>query len=286
METNKSIKHSKIRNTGLLFEFLLREITADILDKKNNSVAIDVIKKRFNEKTELGKELLLYNVLLNKKFSTDKKADFFISEVLHKRSTLNKSALKREKYNLIKKLKESFDLTNLLSSKVKRYKVYASVYKLFEFSDVMSPDEKTETHFNIVEHVTTTKSDTSNTILVNLPKNEDIRVLSYKILLEKFNKKYSNLNFKQKMLLKTYINNISNTNLLKEFIEKEIVVVKRDLKKSLKFIDDKITKIKLSEAINSMNTICNLNESKTVNDKVVVQLMRYYELSKELKKHA
>ena len=286
MEIKKIIKHSKIRNTGLLFEFLLREITADILDKRSNSPAVDVIKKRFNEKTELGRELLLYNVLLNKKFSTDKKADFFIVEVLERRNRLNRSILKREKYNLIKKLKENFDLNRLLSSKVKSYKVYASIYKLFEFSDSMSPDEKTETHFNLVEHVTTKESVSSNVISENLPKDEDIRALSYKILLEKFNKKYSNLNFKQKSLLKAYINNVSNTNSLKEHIEKEIVLVKKELKKYLKSVDDKITKIKLAESIKSIDTICKLNSSKNVEDKPVVQLMRYYELAKELKKHA
>jgi hypothetical protein len=286
MEIKKTIKHSKIRNTGLLFEFLLREITADILDKRSNSPAVDVIKKRFNEKTELGRELLLYNVLLNKKFSTDKKADFFIFEVLERRNRLNRSILKREKYNLIKKLKENFDLNRLLSSKVKSYKVYASIYKLFEFSDSMSPDEKTETHFNLVEHVTTKESVSSNVISENLPKDEDIRALSYKILLEKFNRKYSNLNFKQKSLLKAYINNVSNTNSLKEHIEKEIVLIKKELKKYLKSVDDKITKIKLAESIKSIDTICKLNSSKNVEDKPVVQLMRYYELAKELKKHA
>ena len=284
MNIQKKVKHSKIRNTGLLFEFLLRQITADILDKKNKSRAINIIKTRFNEQSELGKELLLYNIIINKKFNTDKKADFFIFDVLEKRNKINQQALKREKYNLIKELRENFNLTMLLSSKVKNYKVYASVYKLFEHSDYMSPDEKTESYFNLIEHVTTKKiNDLSNKIL---PKNEDLRILSYKILLEKFNNKYSKLNLKQKLLLKEYINNISNTNSLKEFVEKEINYIKKEVKRNSKYIKDKITKIKLNEAVNSIDKICKIKKSKNIEDKVVVQLMRYYELIKELKKHA
>jgi|TARA_Y100000310_G_scaffold129595_1_gene128737 hypothetical protein len=286
MSEQKRIKHSKVKNTGLLFEFLLRQITADILDKKNKSIAISIIKSRFNERTELGKELLLYNILINKKFNTDKKADFFISEVLTHRKKINQATLRREKYNLIKELKDKFNLANLLSSKVKNYKIYASIYKLFEFSNSISPEEKTETHFNLMEHITTKNSDDIlDKLSMKLPINEDVRILSYRILLEKFNHKYSKLNLKQKSLLKSYITNISNTNLLKEYVEKEIKFIKRELKSNIKKIDDKITKIKLNEAINSIGKICNIGDSKTVKDGAIVQLMRYYELIKELKKH-
>ena len=119
------IRHSKLRNTGLLFEFLLRQITADVLDKKNKSGSIDIVKTTFNENTELGKELALYNILINKKFKSDKKAEYFISEVIKNRQGLNNSTLRREKYNLIKKLKETYNLQNFLSSKVINYKLYA-----------------------------------------------------------------------------------------------------------------------------------------------------------------
>ena len=127
------------------------------------------------------------------------------------------------------------------------------------------------------------KIDEKNT---NLNENEDLRILSYKILLEKFNKKYSKLDVKQKSLLKEYINNISNTNSLKEYIQKEIKYVRKELKSNKKNIKDKITKIKLNEAANSINKFCNIGSKKIVKDKAVVQLIRYYELIKELRKHA
>lgn len=285
MKQLKKAKHSKIKNTGLLFEFLVRQITADILDNKNKSKAINILKHKFNEKTELGKELSLYNIILNEKFNTDKKADFFISEVLEKRKNLNQSQLKREKYNLIKELKNNFDVNTLLSSKIINYKIYASVYKLFEYSNNLSPEEKTENHFNIVEHIIEDKNSFTESNLANLPQDKDIRILSYRLLLEKFNKKYSKLNLKQKSLLKSYINNISNTNYLKEYVDKEIISIKLNLKDKVKKVDDKITKIKLNEAINSIDKICDVSNSKNVADKAIIQLMRYYELVKELKKH-
>ena len=154
------IKHSKIRNTGLLFEFLVRQITVDILDKREKSKAIKLLKTRFNENTELGKELALYNIVINKKFNSDKKADYFINEVVKQRNLLNNSILKREKYNLIKTLKENYNIKKMLSSSVKNYKVYASIYKLFEYAEKLTADEKTESHFNLVEYITTKNSKT------------------------------------------------------------------------------------------------------------------------------
>ena len=168
---NSKLKHSKVRNTGLLFEFLLRQITADVLNKDGDSKSANIIKKQFNERTELGKELALYNILINKKFNNDKKADYFINEVISERKKLNSSVLKREKYNLIKEIKNYYDLQNFLSSKVRNYSVYASIYKLFEYNNI-SPIEKTESHFNLVEHVTTSnKTNIESSLSVALPKD-------------------------------------------------------------------------------------------------------------------
>ena len=281
----RKIKHIKVRNTGLLFECLLRQITSDVLSSDDNSGAVRILKQKFNENTELGKELALYNILINKKFTSDKKAEYFINEVIDSRSKLNSSSLKREKYNLIKEIQDSYDIKKFLSSKINNYKVYASTYKLFEYSKSLSPEEKTESFFNLVEHVTTTSENVklSNTIVEKLPNDEDLRILTYKTLLEKFNAKYSKLNLPQKSLLRAYINNVSGTNSLKEYIEKVVPVIKKDLTKYSKNLKDKVVKIKLKEAIKSIDNFCN-TDKQNVKDSVVVQTMRYMELLKELKK--
>tara|TARA_Y100001937_G_scaffold125674_1_gene193003 strand:+ start:2853 stop:3740 length:888 start_codon:yes stop_codon:yes gene_type:complete len=283
------IKHSKIRNTGLLFEFLLRQVTADVLNKDNDSIALKIVKEKFNENTELGKELALYNTLINKKYNSDKKADYFITEVIKVRHSFNNPALKREKYNLIKQIKENYNLQKFLSSKVPNYKLYASIYKLFEFNNSLSPDEKTESYFNLVENITTIdkKLNLSDSVDAKLPDDEDLRIITYRTLLEKFNQKYSHLNSHQKNLLRAYINNVSNTNSLKEYINKHLPTIKKEIRSHIKNIDEKIVKIKLKEAINSINKFCKVDgKSKNIKDSVVIQTMRYMELLKELKKSA
>ena len=282
---SKKVKHNKIRNTGLLFEFLLRQTTVDVLSKIKKSNALNIIKKRFNENTELGKERALYNLLVNKKFNSDKKADFFISEVITARQKINISVLKREKFNLIKEIRVKYDLEKFLSSKVPNYKVYASIYKLFEQQENLSPEEKTESYFNLMENITSKKTiKLSETTGLKLPDDEDLRTITYRVLLEKFNQKYSHLNGSQKKLLRTYINNISNTNSLKEYIEKQVPIIRKELKRYEKKVDDKITKIKLNEAINSIGKFCIAKHTKVAKDSTVIQMMRYYELIKELKK--
>ena len=277
-------KHNKIRNTGLLFEFLLRQVTSDVLNNTSKSVAVNIVKKRFSEHTELGKELALYNILINKKFSDDKKAEYFISEVISSRSNLNNSILKRERYNLIKEIQNKYNLQKFLSSKVNNYKTYASIYKLFEYS-TLSPDEKTESFFNIVEHVTTKGSIKLSESITKLPDDEDLRILTYKTLLERFNQKYTKLSKNQKNLLREYINNVSNTNSLKDTLREIVKGLKEDLKTHSKNLQDKVVKIKMNEAIKSINKFCGLSDkSNVVKDEYVIQAMRYLELLKELKK--
>ena len=281
----RKVKHNKIRNTGLLFEFLLRQITSDVLNKDQNSKAVTIVKQKFNENTELGKELALYNILITKKFKSDSKADYFINEVMKTRSDLNNSTLRREKYNLIKEIQSNYNLQKFMSSKVPNYKVFASIYKLFEYN-TLSPDEKTESFFNIVEHVTTEDNSIrlSETVKT-LPDDEDLRILTYRTLLEKFNQKYTKLSGAQKNLLREYINNVSNTNSLKDTLKQIVKELKQDLKTHSKNLKDKVVKIKMTSALKSINEFCGLNDkSDVVKDEYVIQTMRYLELLKELKK--
>ena len=278
------IKHNKLRNTGLLYEFLIRQITIDVLNKKNNSKAVNIVKKYFNENTELGKEFALYNVLMNKKFKNDKQAGYFINEVVKNRQTLNFTSLRREKYNLISTVKESYDINKFFSTKIKNYKIYASVYNLFEHSSELKPDKKTVIYFNLLEYITT-KPKVQKTSTVNdmISEDKDLSIITYKVLLEKFNDKYTSLSGGQKKLLKAYINNLSNTHSLKEFISVEKPKLKMNLKKYSEVVTDEVTKIKLSEVINSFDKFCRVDESsKNVGDDVVLQMMRYYELTQEL----
>ena len=276
-------KHSKIRNTGILFELLTRQITVDVLNNSKKGEAAKILKEFFNKKTQLGKEYELYRVLTVENYTSEIKANHLVDAVVKARQKLNNSQLKREKYNLIKEVRTNYDINDFFMARIPNYKVNASIYKLFSVEGNMNPQTETESRFTIVENITRKKiSDKKkeDVMVEGYKKQEkDLRLLAYGILVEKFNKKYSSLSQSQKKLLKEYINNISNTNSLKELIETETLRVKSKLQSFLPKVDDKVTKIKLKEAINQAET---LMKGRIVEDKQVVTLMRYYQLVKEL----
>lgn len=284
--SNSKMRHSKVKNTGILFELLTRQITVDVLNDNKDSKAIDLIKKYFNENSELGRECELYKILLEENYNSTNKAEKLIDATVKSRRRLNNSTLRREKYNLIGEIKESYKIEDFFKSRIPNYRVLASIYKLFlseSTSVIFDPKEEINNKFNIVEHIThkkLTKKQKENKLATEYKKqNKDLRLLSYQILVDNFNKKYKTLNSMQRNLLKEYINNISNTNSLREFISGEVIKIKKILSKFLPKIEDKVTKIKLTEAINQMDT---LTKGSVVKDKQVVTLLRYYELMKEL----
>ena len=280
MSYNK--KHNKIKNTGILFELLTRQITVDVLNDELDSSSIKILKEYFNSKTELGKENELYKILLEQKYKNLKHAEILVEAVIKNRRKLSNRRLKSEKYNLIKVIKENYDLTAFFNSRIPNYKELASIYNIFEgessrkdYGAVIETDSKVTLLENITSPIHTRKK-----LKTSFSKHEeDIRLLTYQLLVDKFNKKYSTLSENQKDLLREYINNLSNTNSLKEFIAAEVVKVKTILKTHLRQVNDKITKIKLTEVITHTDIA---TQGNYVKDSHVVALMRYYELIKEL----
>lgn len=282
MSSNR--KHSKIRNTGILFELLTRQITVDVLNNNIKAQAAEILKEFFNKKTQLGREYELYRVLATENYKSETKANHLVEAVVSARKKLNNTHLKREKYNLIKKIKENYNINDFFMARISNYKVSASIYKLFSVNEDTDPKTETESRFIIVENITRkriSEKKKENVMVEGYKKQEkDLRLLAYSILIEKFNKKYSTLSSKQRNLLREYINNISNTNSLKEFIETETIKVKKELQSYLPEVSDKVAKIKLNEAINQADT---LMKGRIAEDRQVVTLMRYYQLVKELK---
>ena len=279
-------KHNKIKNTGILFELLTRQIAVDVMNDSKNSPAIKIIKEFFNEKTTLGREKELYSILIEKKYKTAEQANILLEAVIKNRRKLSNRRLKNEKYNLIKKIKENYSVNDFFNSRIPNYKVLASIYNVFELEsskEKIGPIEETDSKISIVENIcgqSIKQSKKSKDLVESYQSQEqDVRLLTYQLLVDKFNKKYSNLNESQKNLLREYINNLSNTNSLREFIDTEVIKVQKALKSHLRIVDDKITKIKLAEAIEHTSSAVG---GKFVKDSHVVSLMRYYELIKEL----
>ena len=280
----KKLKHSKIKNTGILFELLTRQITADVLDGKD-SKAITIVKKYFNETTVLVKEWQLYRLLSEKHYNSENKANELLDLVIKSRRKLSSSSIRNEKYNLIKEIKKSYQVQDFFGGRISNYKLLASISNVIQSettNEDFQPDQVLNSKFTILEHITNKNisGKVKDKVLKEYnKKDKDLRLLTYKILVDKFNKKYKNLDESQKRLLKNYINNISNTNKMREFVDKEVSAVKTVLSKHLPKVKDKVTKIKLDEAVKQIG---NLTKGRIIEEKQVLTLMRYYELVKEI----
>lgn len=274
------VKHSKYKNTGILFELLTRQITSETI-KGETPKAINILKKFFNKNTQLLKEYQIYNTLLNQKYKDSNKATILLETCLEAHKDINKSILRREKFNLVKEIKKVYNSDDFFNAKIDNYKVLASTYILLE--NKANPITLTNSKVTIVEYVT-------GTSLPNKPKTEMVieeyekfdkstRLLTYKILLEKFNEKYTDLSNKQKTLLKEYVYNVSNSPKLKAFVNEEIVSVKSHLTQLSDKVTDPVVKIKINEVANLIQPLC---KKSSVHDDNIINLLNYYELVNEL----
>src|SRR5579862_9654180 len=253
----KKLRHSKFKNTGILFELLTRQITADIIAGKEGSEAKDLLFKYFKENTELGREWRLYNFLLSEKKRDNADADRLLSVIVEQRKKLSNAKLAKEKYELIKEIKELYPIDDFLKSSIKDYRHLASIFKLFE--DATSKDVKFDVQeiyqakTCIIENIVDKPkkiNEEEDIMSFYAKQNEDIRLLSYKILVEGMNNKYKDLDENQKTVLREYINNVSNTNSLGKFISAQVDSLKTQLNGlATKIKDNSVIQIKINEVV-------------------------------------
>lgn len=287
----KKLKHSKYKNAGILFELLVRQVTADILNGKDDSKANNMLRKYFSENTELGRENALYRVILEEKTKDQVSADRLLDTVLRTRKKLNERSLNLQKYELIKEIKQHYPLDDFLKGSISNYKLLASIYKVFEdtVNEVQSdPREMFKARSCIVESIVASKTPTrviseeekKDLVKVYQQQNEDVRLLAYKLLVDSFNEKYKGLDEKQKILIREYINNISNTNSLRQYINAEVPEVRKQISELKSVVNNEVVKIKIDETLNQLDKI---TKGTLVKENQIMALMLSYELIKELK---
>jgi hypothetical protein len=288
----KRMRHSKFKNTGILFELLTKQITADIISGKTISKAKDLLFKYFNENTELGKEWEMYSSLLSQKTKDESKAERLLSVVLETRKKLSNKKLNLEKYELIKEIKNSYPINDLLKTPVRNYRMLASICKTFENSSSsdlkFDINELYKAKTCIVEHILNKpkqhvlESEDEKLIEYYKEQSSETRHLAYKLLLEKLNTKYNTvLDDNQKEIIREYIYNISNTNSLGDYISNKIVEIKNSLSSILPKITNDVAKIKINEVVSQLNKV---KPKINVKDNQVMVLLLSYELIKECKR--
>ena len=280
-----NIRHSKYKNTGILFELLVRQITSDTLDGKDSPVK-GLLKKYF-VKTELGREYKLYETLLKKTSLTETKANIVVNTLAESSTSLNRGAIKRQKYNLIKEIKEHYDLEKFFNHKLPNYKVFAAFYTLLETYNVppssIDPEQIINNKVTILEHLTaapiTEKKVKDDVMDTFIGSDKDVRLLAYRMSLDRFNSKYNDFDSNQKAVLKEYINSVDNSTRLREFYIDKTNEIKTQLVEINQLTKNPVTKIKIDEIIN-MITIP--SKAHKIKDNNIVDLLQYYDLVKEL----
>ena len=280
------IKHSKYKNTGLIFELLVKQIAADTLDKKD-SKAVSILKKFYTGKSALVREFKLYEFILKNKAISQSKAESIVSTIIEVSRSINADAIKKQKYNLIKEIKDHYNLEEFFSISVKDYKPLAALYCLMEahkVSDVIDPNFLVDNKTTLLEHLTKAtqnKKAVRDTLIEEYSKyDKDLKLLTFKILLEKFNSKYGDLLPEQKNILKEFITSVDSSTKLRNVVNEELKKLKQVIVNLKGTVKDEIVAIKLQEIIKTIKPVA---KTKRVTDDHLVNIMQYYELVQELK---
>jgi hypothetical protein len=280
------IKHSKYKNTGLIYELLVKQIAADTLSKRE-SPALSVLRKFYTGNTTLVKEFKLYDFILKNKGVGSKKAESVLSTIVEISRKLDANSLKKQKYELIKELKSHYDLEEFFSIKVESYKPLAALYCLMEAqaaSGLVDLDVFVDNKTTLLEHLTQSKladGKVKDALIEEYSKyDKDLRLLTYKILLEKFNDQYKDLLPEQKNILKEFIVSVNSSARLRNVVNEEMIKLQKEISKLKENVADKVVKIKLEEIQKAITPIKN---TQKVEDNHLVSLMQYYELVNELR---
>ena len=280
------VKHSKFRNTGLIFELLVKQIASDTLNNRD-SAAVKILKKYFTGKTALAKEFKLYEFIAKNKNISQSKAEAIVSTITEISRRLDQKQLKESKYNLISDIKENYNVEEFFSIQVRDYKALAALYCLLEAqnnADLVDPTVLVDNKTTILEHLTSSpqkEADVKDTLIEDYAKyDKDLRLLTFKILLEKFNDKYKDLLPEQKNILKEFITSVNSNARLRNIVNEELTKISSDVRDLVKKVKDEVVKIKLEEVAKA---IVPIPKTEKITDSHLVNLMQYYDLVNELR---
>lgn len=280
------IKHSKYRNTGLIFELLVKQIASDTLNN-SDSAAVSIIKKHFTGKTSLVREFKLYEFILKNRQVSQAKAEAILSTITEISRKLDQNSLKKQKYDLISDIKENYSINEFFAIQTPDYKALASLYCLLEAQNsdsLVDPQHFVNYKSTLLEHLTTNKQDkgeVKDTLIEEYSKyDKDLKLLTFKILLEKFNDTYKDLLPEQKNILKEFITSVNSQTRLRNLVNEELIKIATAVNKLKAKVKNEVVMIKLDEVSKSIQPLSNKDR---INDGHLVNLMQYYDLVNELK---
>jgi hypothetical protein len=275
--------HNKKRNTGLLYEFLIRTISEALVenDKHTSSKALKIIKNSFKPTTELYKEFRLINSIMKTTVSSEAVASSILNEAKSAARTHDVNELDRQKSLLIRSINHQLRNENFYDQHIFEYKTYATLQNLFNnWRNPTSDLSKTaEYEDQIVKWLVTPKVESTDQIINE--NSTGTNHLLMKVMMKKLSEKYDvALTNEQKNLVKAYafstVNENNNTIKLKlnEIKNKLLISIEEY---TLQNPDSQYMKEKMTEVKSKLN-----NEITEVNDGVVSEYMLYSKLIEEL----
>ena len=280
----KKFNHNKFKNIGLIFEILVAKITSEVINNNSDNNALKILKHCFKKDSLIAEELSMYKALLEAYQLQNKAITYdLINKIIENYKKLDKEKLDKEKYSLINNIKRHYNLNELSQSRINSYKEYATIYKLFNYTLDDNPSEYSKLKNHILEY-NLQDSNINNidtiqeSLQKSLPEDNDIKILTYKLMIKKFNKKYSSLDENQQRLLKEYITNVANSKELTDFIKKELESIIVEINK--KNVTNDVLKVKINEVTHLFE---NIKNKYIIDDEDVTILMNGYELLKNIK---
>jgi hypothetical protein len=280
-----SKSHQKKRNCGLLYEFLIKEISQSLIDgnQKRSSLALKILKRHFKAGTELHREFRLVHSLMKTTVSNATVAASILNEAKNAARSHNVKNLDREKSLLIRQINHQLNDDSFFDRHVSEYRMYATIQTLLnEWRRGNSADIGTIAKFEdqLTQWLLINK-DSDVTQLLNTESDGTNRLLMT-IMMKKLNEKYSGvLNDEQKKLLRSYA--FASIHDDKSIVQKDLestrnklieaITLFRETNKSNEFLDKKLSAAQETLLAEKLDV---------VDDDTVTRFMLYTKLYAEL----
>ncbi len=227
-------KHNKKKNSALLYEVLVLELTKSIL-RKDEELKVKIaslIKETFRYDTALHQELKLYHSITTTKNAHPRTAERVLSEVVRQRKSLDEARLLAEQTHLVRQIKKSLP-AETLENFVPNYKSLATIYQIFNQDTRQSIKSRVLLENQIIKEMIVPLTEVNQRELVPIDN------LVYKTFTKKFNNTYSTELLKeQKSLLSKFISSFLDNGLeLKVYLNEEVARLKKELKGSLQLVE-------------------------------------------------
>ncbi len=280
----KKLKHSKCKNTLFLHTVLIQQAVRDVMQsKKPNSNAYKIFNKYFNKNSLLHQQYKLYKTLYTPPSVIDgnsQRAKEYVQTVIKSYNKLDKNKITMLKYNLIKQIKQHYDIDVMFQMDVDDYKIYASINKLFESQSYQyQPVGVIQNKYLVVQNVATRTK--KNQIQQDKEIKKQTQKQSLEQAVQQFNDKYSMvLNESQKRLVKIYIGGISDSKGLLQSVQKQIDKINTRIDNVLaKSSKNQVLKIKLKQIQNQLSKV---KSKKVIKESTIIGLLQIHQLFKEM----